>query len=196
MKKTILFRIILLIYLILPILILVFPMLFQYKFYILTIVGISIYFILKTNKVSNDLLGIKKENIISSIKRNLPIIILGIVTIILLRTFNLNKYKPTETIPFYIFYIFISCPIQEFLYRSVFGYFDDILIKNKYITILLSSISYSFIHIIYKDVLTLVLTFLFGLILYYVYQKDKNIFGVAISHIIIGILTIYLGIIN
>lgn len=196
MKKTILFRIILLIYLILPILILVFPMLFQYKFYILTIVGISIYFILKTNKVSNDLLGIKKENIISSIKRNLPIIILGIVTIILLRTFNLNKYKPTETIPFYTFYIFISCPIQEFLYRSVFGYFDDILIKNKYITILLSSISYSFIHIIYKDVLTLVLTFLFGLILYYVYQKDKNIFGVAISHIIIGILTIYLGIIN
>ncbi len=196
MKNKLLFLIILIIYILLPIIILINNYLFEYKFYILTLVGISIYLLFKINKIPNKLIGIKKENILLSIKRNIPIVILSIIIIIILKIFNINKYNPTETIYFYLFYIFISCPIQEFLYRGIFGYFEKNIINNKYIIILLSSFLYSFVHIIYRDILTCILTFIFGIILYLIYRKDYNIFGVSLSHIIIGILTIYLGIIN
>ena len=94
-----------------------------------------------------------------------------------------------------MFYIIISCPIQEFLYRGVFGYFEK-QYNNKYIWLILSSFCYAFMHVIYKDMLTCILTFIIGIIWYILYRKDYNLIGVSISHIIIGILTISLGIIN
>lgn len=196
MKNKLLFILTLILYIMLPILILFNTTLFKYKFYILTIVCLLIYLLFRINKVSNKELGISKDNLIKSLKRNIPIIFIFITTIIFFRLFNLNKYNPTETIYFYLFYIFISCPIQEFLYRGIFGYFEKSLVKNKYIILIISSILYSFVHIIYKDYLTCTLTFLFGIVLYLLYRKDYNLFGVSISHIILGILTIYLGIIN
>lgn len=196
MKNKLLFIFTLILYIILPILILFNTTLFKYKFYILTIVGLLIYLLFKMNKVSNKELGISKDNLIRSIKRNIPIILIFITAITTFKLFNLNKYNPTETIYFYLFYIFISCPIQEFLYRGIFGYFEKSLIKNKYIILIISSILYSFVHIIYKDYITCILTFLFGIVLYLLYRKDYNLFGISISHIILGILTIYLGIVN
>lgn len=195
MKQRFLFILLLLIYILIPILILIFPVLFKYKFYILTILGILIFILLKVFKVSNTDLGINK-NIKPSVKRNIPLILLFISIIVIFRILNLNKYEPTETIYFYIFYIFISCPIQEFIYRGVFGYFEKYLIKNKYMITILSSLCYSFVHIIYKDYLTLILTFIIGIIWYLLYRKDNNLMGVVLSHIVLGILTISLGIIN
>lgn len=55
---------------------------------------------------------------------------------------------------------------------------------------------YSFVHIIYKDIITIILTFIIGIIWFYLYRKDKNLFGVSLSHCIVGILTIFLGIID
>lgn len=89
--------------------------------------------------------------------------IVGILIYVLLKIFNLDKYNSDETIYFYLFYIFISCPIQEFLYRGVFGYFDK-LITNKYMFLILPSLMYSFVHIIYKDYLTCILTLSLGII--------------------------------
>ena len=196
MKNKLLFIFTLILYIILPILILFNTTLFKYKFYVLVVISLLIYLLFKINKVSNKELGISKSNIVKSLKRNIPIILILIITVIIFRLFNLNKYNPTETVYFYLFYIFISCPIQEFLYRGIFGYFEKNLIKNKYTILLISSIMYSFVHIIYKDYITCILTFIFGIILYLIYRKDYNLFGVSISHIILGILTIYLGIVN
>ena len=196
MQDKLLFLIILIFYVFLPIIIFCNVILFKYKFYILTIAGLLIYFILKIGKISNDKLGIRKENMLKSIKRNLPIIIILIMSVVVFKILNFDKYIPNESILFYLFYIFISCPIQEFLYRGVFGYFENNLIKNKFIISILSSFCYSFVHIIYRDFITCLLTFIFGIILYLLYRKDYNLFGVSITHIIIGILTIYLGIIN
>ena len=196
MKNKILFSMVVLLYILIPSLILFNDTLFQYKFYILTIMGILIYIVFMINKTKNNDLGITTNNLFKSLKRNIPLISLFVITIIVFKIFGLSKYNPTESIYFYIFYIFISCPIQEFLYRGVFGYFEKSLIENKYIIILISSVLYSYVHIIYRDITTCVLTFVFGIILYILYRKDYNLFGVSINHIILGILTICLGIIN
>ena len=196
MKDKLLFLIILIFYVLLPIIIFYNVILFKYKFYILTIVGCLIYLILRIAKINNKELGIKTKDILKSIKRNLPIIIILIILVITFKIIHLDKYTPNESITFYLFYVFISCPIQEFLYRGVFGYFESNLIRNKFIILILSSFCYSFVHIIYKDLITCIFTFIFGFVLYLIYRKDYNLFGVSITHIILGILTIYLGIIN
>ena len=195
MKNKLLLILILLIYLLVPILILYNSYLFKIKFYILTIIGVIIFILTKVFNIKNKDLGINKNNILKSIKRNLLLIIVSIIIIIIFKLLHIDKYNSNESIYFYIFYILISCPIQEFLYRGVFGYFEKIY-NNKYLWLIISSLLYSFIHIIYKDILTCILTFIIGIIWYILYRKDYNLVGVSISHIIIGILTISLGIIN
>ena len=192
MKNRKLFIIINFLYLAIPLLILFFPILFRYKFYILVSFGIIIYFLIKANNISNDEIGITKNNIFKSFINNLPIISVSIFIIILMRILNLNKFTPNENIYFYLFYIFISCPIQEFLYRGVYGYFDN----GKNNILFLSSFMYSFVHIIYRDLLTNVLTFIIGLIWFSLYRRDKNLLGTSVSHCVLGILTILLGIVD
>lgn len=187
--------IILLTYILVPILIMNNNYLFEIKFYILTIIGILIYILMKLFKISNKELGLTKNNFILSIKRNLPLIILFCTIIIILKLFHVDKYIANETTLFYIFYVFVSCPIQEFLYRGVLGYFEQSS-KRKWMWIIISSLCYSFVHIIYKDILTCVLTFIIGYVWYHLYRKDYNLSGVTLSHIVLGILSISLGIVN
>lgn len=195
MKNKVLLLIIISIYILLPILILLFPLLYNIKFYLLTIFGILIYLLMRLSKISNTNLGIKKESLLISIKRNIPLIILFIVIIVIYTLYFNRRFIPDENIYFYLFYIFISCPIQEFLYRGTFGYFEKIF-KNRYLWVIISSLCYSFVHIIYRDLLTCILTFAMGIIWYILYRKDYNLTGVVLSHIVLGILTISLGIIN
>ena len=123
------------------------------------------------------------------------LIVISIIIIIAFKLLHIDKYNPNETLLFYIFYVFISCPAQEFLYRGIFGYFDTNS-KYNYLWLVLSSLCYSFVHIIYRDILTCALTFIIGIIWYMLYKKDKNLCGVTLSHMILGVATIFLGISN
>ena len=193
MKNYFLF--IILIYLFIPILILLYESLFIYKFYILVIVGIFLYVFSKFFHISKEELGITKNHLFRSIQRNSIFIILIFIGIILLKIFHFQRYNPTETILFYLFYIFISCPVQEFLFRGIFGYFEKNY-KHPFLWVFVSSFLYSFMHIIYRDFITCLLTFIIGIIWYLLYRKDYNLVGVSISHIVLGIFTILFGIIN
>ena len=195
MKNKVVLLSILAIYILLPMLILFNNYLYDIKFYLLTGVGLGIFFLMKIFNISNKELGITKQNLWKSIKRNLILIVLCVIFILILKLLHVDKYNPNETLYFYIFYIFVSCPIQEFLYRGVFGYFD-MNSKYNYLWILLSSLCYSYVHIIYKDILTCVLTFIIVIIWYMFYKKDKNLCGVTLSHMVLGVATIVLGIIN
>lgn len=195
MKNKLLLASILIIYILVPVLILFNSYLYEIKFYILTGIGLIIFLLMKLFNISNNELGITKSNLLKSVKRNLLLIILCIFVIIVFKIFHMDKYNPNETIFFYIFYIFISCPVQEFLYRGVFGYFD-MNSKYNYLWIMISSLCYSFVHIIYRDILICILTFIIGIIWYIFYKKDKNLCGVTLSHIVLGIVTIVLGIVN
>ena len=195
MKNKILLSSILAIYILLPILILFNKHLYDIKFYLLTIIGLGIFLLMKVFNITNEELGITKQNLWKSIKRNLILIVLCLIIILIFKLLHFDKYNPNETLLFYIFYIFISCPMQEFLYRGVFGYFDTNS-KYNYLWIILSSLCYSFVHIIYRDILTCLLTFIVGIIWYNYYKKDKNLCGVTLSHMVLGIVTIFLGIVN
>lgn len=60
-KDKILFCLILIIFILIPVIIYFSPLLFKYKFFLLTIIGLVIYFVLRIVGVSNETLGISKK---------------------------------------------------------------------------------------------------------------------------------------
>lgn len=99
-KNTYLYMLVLAVYLILPIIILYIPPLFEYKFYLLVSIGLALYLLFRGIGVKNGELGIKRKNLVKSLKRNFPVITIFILAILILNLCDIGKYAPTETILF------------------------------------------------------------------------------------------------
>ena len=172
------------------------PLFFKNKFIILNIGGILIYTILRLSGFNNSSLGIKPAKTTQSIRDISVITLILIVIGIILSSFKISRFQPSETLSFYLFYIFVSSPIQEFLYRGALTSILQQINFRKFSIILISSILYSLAHLGYKDLITCILTFLIGLLWHQKYLKTKNLTGVIISHAILGAVTIFIGIID
>lgn len=183
-------------YIVIPFLLLINPLFFKNKFIILTIGGILIYILLILLGFNNGSLGIKSAKAIQSIRDISLVTFILIVIGIILSSFKISRFQPSETLSFYLFYIFISSPIQEFLYRGALTSILQQINFRKSSIILISSILYSLAHLGYKDFITCILTFLIGLLWHKKYLKTKNLAGVTISHAILGVITIFIGIID
>jgi len=194
-KKALIIIISLVTYILIPLLIVFNIIDFKYRFYVLVIMGILSFGVAKLFKINNIELGITKKNALISIKRILPVTSSILLLSLVYYFLGFSTYSNNESVLFYLFYILISCPIQELLYRSILNKYLDEFKMNYILKIVIASLLFSLLHIIYMDTLTLVFTFIIGLYWNYCYYKDKNILGVTISHILIGVATIFLGII-
>lgn len=183
-------------YITIPFLLLINPLFFKNKFIILTIGGILIYILLRLSGFNNSSLGIKSAKVIQSIRDISIVTFILIIIGIILFSFRISRFQPSETLSFYLFYVFISSPIQEFLYRGALTSILQQINFRKSSIILISSILYSLAHLGYKDFITCMLTFLIGLLWHQKYLKTKNLTGVIISHAILGAITILIGIID
>lgn len=129
-----------------------------------------------------------KENIIFSL------IAIGGIALL----YSLNILKEPQTMKdghFFIFYVFFSCPVQAFLYLSIpFAEFER-RGYGKNVYIIASAVNFSFLHAFYLDWPTLTVTFGMGLIWGWIYSRYQNFWGCAISHIVLGVLSIIVGLI-
>lgn len=182
-------------YLVIPLLIFFGIIAFEYKFIVLVVYGILSYTILRLNGVDKAKLGLTVENWQSSLLSVVGLTLLFVVLALLAYRFGYARFQPTETVLFYLFYVFISSPIQEFLYRGVTTYFGKSFGLNVWLIVLISSMLYSLVHIIYKDWILVVATFGLGVIWHRVYLKTNSLVGVMFSHSVFGALTIFLGLI-
>lgn len=99
------------------------------------------------------------------------------------------------SILFFVFYILLSSPLQEFLFRSfLFAEMNRAGITRPAVQILLSASSFSFIHIIYFDATTTLATFAAGIALAAIYRTYPNLAGVSLAHGIVGTMAIIAGI--
>lgn len=142
-------------------------------------------------------LGFSRENLKGSLFWN-SIVSLLLIATILVAFYSGMIRKPT--IPswnlFFVFYIFISAPAQEFLYRSaLFAEMSASGIVSPIAQIAISALTYSFLHIIYKDIITILVTLLMGVIWGAIYHYRRNFFGVAVSHSVLGALSILVGLV-
>ena len=182
-------------YLVIPLLIFFGIIAFEYKFIVLVVYGILSYTILRLNGVDKAKLGLTVENWQSSLLSVVGLTLLFVVLALLAYRFGYARFQPTETVLFYLFYVFISSPVQEFLYRGVTTYFGKSFGLSVWLIVLISSMLYSLVHIIYKDWILVVATFGLGVIWHWVYLKTNSLVGVMFSHSVFGALTIFLGLI-
>lgn len=97
---------------------------------------------------------------------------------------------------FFTYYIFISSPSQEFLFRSnLFAMMRRNNIKGPLLQVVMSAFTFSFLHIFYGDTLTLLATFSIGLLWGWIYYKYPNFLGVTLSHALVGAAAIKMGLI-
>ncbi len=196
LKKIIILIIIITIYIGIPLSILINLISFEYKFHALTIGGVIVYLLSILLGFKNKDLGITNLKLFLSIKKVLPITFVLSILGIIIYLLGFSRITPNESVLFFVFYVFVSCPIQEFLYRGVLSCYCEFFKLKIVSSAIITSLLYSFIHIVYNDILTLVLTFMIGLIWFFNYNKSKNLLGVSISHIILGVITILTGMIN
>lgn len=97
---------------------------------------------------------------------------------------------------FFAYYLLISSTSQEFLFRSnLFALMRRSNIGGPILQIMASAVTFSFLHVFYKDPLTLAATFAMGLLWGAIYYKYPNFWGVALSHAVVGAAAIKVGLI-
>jgi len=85
-----------------------------------------------------------------------------------------------------LFYSIFSVYPQEFLYRSFFFTRYEQLFKKKYVLIAINAIVFSLGHIMFKNLLVLILTLLGGFVFAVTYHKTKSLLFTTIEHSIYG----------
>ena len=170
---------------------------FEYRFHVLVLMAVlmAIYSILTKHSCKE--LGFRVDTLKGSLIWNGGLSLFIVVLLVGLYLANLIR---EPTIPswtwFFVFYVFISSPSQEFIFRSVmFAELERAGINKPIFQILFSSFTFSFLHVIYNDWITLGVGFLMGIIWGVIYRKYPNFWGITISHAILGAVSIAVGLI-
>lgn len=141
-------------------------------------------------------LGVRLDNINSALRWSLiPTVALAAIMLICYMQGWIRQPTIPEWPLFAIFYVLVSSPVQEFLFRGLLFYEMGVLRLHPSLQVLLSASTYCFMHIIYEDALTLVVTAVIGIVWGQLYLQCPNVWGIALSHALLGIVAIYVGLI-
>jgi membrane protease YdiL (CAAX protease family) len=170
---------------------------FALRFHILVAMTLMVAIYAYIRKFSWNELGFRKDTFRGALLWN-GFLSLVLVTIMLLAFQAGWIRKPT--VPswslFFVFYVFVSSPCQEFLFRStMFAELNRSGIVGGIWQVLISAVTYSFMHVFYNDLITLGVTLFMGVIWGIIYRKYPNFWGVALSHAVLGVVSILVGII-
>ncbi|HEX6700886.1 MAG TPA: CPBP family intramembrane glutamic endopeptidase [Gaiellaceae bacterium] len=142
-------------------------------------------------------LGFRKDTLRDSLVANIGLSLVlsaGIVTAFAFGAFSGSTIHGFTL--FYPFYVFISSPSQEFLFRSViFAEMERAGLRGPATQVIFSTAVYTFPHAIYKDPSTLLVVAAIGLIWGFIYHRYPNWYGVALSHAVLGALSIAVGLV-
>ena len=184
------------VYLMLPILIYIGVIPWNMKFAALVVGAVAMYIVMRILGHTHSDIGITRQRTIYSLKTVLPITIALLIATGLFLLLEKPRFSPTEGIGFYVFYILISCPAQELLFRGILSRMLQELRLHRVLELGVAATLFGYVHIIYGDMLTVVVMSIVGLFWYRAYQRSSNIIGVTISHVVLGVMTIALGIID
>lgn len=107
--------------------------------------------------------------------------------------FNLPRANPWIFMAMCIFYPVFSAFGQEVIYRTfLFRRYGRILPKDWHF-LLASGITFSFMHIVYYDPVSMILTFVGGLYFAKVYLQTRSVLFSAVMHGITGVIVFGVG---
>ncbi len=127
---------------------------------------------------------------------NLFFLVVGAITLFALDragwTMPLHSGYPLTA---FLFYLFFLGPVQEIIFRSIL--FAEMrksgIVDGKWL-VLISTCTFCFLHIIYHNPAVLLLTLVSGLVWGVLFLRWPSIWGVSLSHSLLGALAMFLGI--
>lgn len=142
-------------------------------------------------------LGFRKDNLKASLLLNacasLALVLLMFVSF---KAGLIRKPTVPDWKLFFAYYVFVSSPSQEFLFRSnLFALMRKGDIKSPPALVVASAATFSFMHVIYRDPLTIAAAFGAGLLWGWIYHRHPNFWGVALSHAVVGAAAILVGLV-
>lgn len=142
-------------------------------------------------------LGFRADNLKDSLLWNLGFCAIGSMGLFLTYKAGYIRSENDHLLPYiYLVYILFLGPVQEIVFRGIlFAELKRIRINDYRWIILISAISFCFLHLIYRHPPMLVITFVSGLAWGLIYARWPNIWGVSLSHSLLGALAIFLGVI-
>lgn len=161
--------------------------------YILATVVVLTMLLAFKERMSLKELGIRTDNIKQSILPYTLFTLVGTIGLFILSS-SLGK-NPLSNWWTYSHLQWAFLPIslvQEFVYRAVFQTKLQKVMKPIK-AILIVTVLYSGMHILWKDPLILTMTFFGGLAWGYLWYKYPNLYLITLSHAILNFLAIYLG---
>ena len=142
-------------------------------------------------------LGFRCDTLTRSFFWNIGVSLLFLGLLYLMHSTGLIKKETTPFWPaFFIVYILVLSPAQEFFFRSIlFAELTRMRPGAPGLIILISSLSFCFLHIIYQRPLMMLITLLMGIVWGVIYYRYPNFWGVTFSHAVLGTAAIAIGLI-
>lgn len=107
--------------------------------------------------------------------------------------FDLPRSNPWIYLAMCLFYPVFSAYGQEVIYRTFLFRRYGNLFGTGWLTLLASGITFSFLHIVYYDPVSIILTFMGGIYFARVYQQTRSVLFTAVLHGVMGILLFGVG---
>jgi membrane protease YdiL (CAAX protease family) len=107
--------------------------------------------------------------------------------------FNLPRAHPWIYLALCIFYPVFSAFGQEIIYRTFLSKRYSRMLPKQWHFIAASAVTFSFVHIVYYNPISMMLTFIGGLYFARVYQKTGSVLFTSVLHGIFGILFFGMG---
>ncbi|MBF2063770.1 MAG: CPBP family intramembrane metalloprotease [Calothrix sp. C42_A2020_038] len=197
MDKHIIVTLIICLGYILPVLLIYWQLVpFSWRFFLLIFAALAIIAIARLYRFSATELGFTRQNLKQSLNAiALPTLASAVMMVIYYTKQGARIDNSDYTWIFYLFFVLISSPLQEFLYR---GFLFGILTRAKlrvWLQVVLSTFLYGLVHLIYRDPPTLILTSLIGLYWGCHYTKYRNLYSIIISHSLLGAIAILVGLV-
>lgn len=170
---------------------------FEYRFHAsLALLAVFILYSVLRNHGFREL-GFRADNLKNSLLWNLIFCMAGSICLYATYKAGILRAKNDHLLPYiYVAYILILSPVQEVVFRGIlFAEMKRIRIMDHRLVLFISTLSFCFLHIIYRHPPMLIITFVSGLVWGLIYTKWPNIWGVSLSHSLLGALAIFLGVI-
>jgi membrane protease YdiL (CAAX protease family) len=107
--------------------------------------------------------------------------------------FNLPRANPWIYLAMCVFYPVFSAFGQEIIYRTfLFRRYQD-LFRKEWLVMMASGLTFSFLHIVYYDPVSMILTFIGGLYFARVYMLTRSVLFTSVLHGLMGIIVFGVG---
>lgn len=168
----------------------------QYRFHVSFLVIASFLIFSFQRRYRFRELGYRVDNFSSSLCWNFIFCLFGAVCLYSAHSFGLLNPVTNENQSIYVFYVLFLAPAQELIYRGIlFAEMQRIRNVDNRLILIVSTASFCFLHLIYNHPPTIIISLVSGLIWGVIFMKCPNIWGVSLSHALLGAMALFLGVI-